>query len=87
MNGSKGPRPQEVPQRVDDPQEQELRVGTLTRVPLNQAHQHQEPSTHARQWARPTGSADVVPQPSMLKGYHDIVEDMVVKKLKQMALD
>ena len=64
-----------------DPQEEELQVGPPTRVPLNDVPQH-DPNTQARPWVSPAGSANVVPRAVMLKDYHDMVGDMVDKKLK-----
>lgn len=87
MNGNNGAPPQGISRRVVDPQEEEHQAGTLARAPIIDERQRQEPSAHAQQWASPTSAFNVVPQPSMLKGYHDIVEDLVAKKLKQMALD
>lgn len=42
---------------------------------------------NGRPWVIPAGSANVVPHASMLKDCHDIVEDIVAKKLKQMTID
>jgi hypothetical protein len=35
----------------------------------------------------PATSANAEPRPSTLRDYHDIVEDMVAKKFKQMAIE
>jgi hypothetical protein len=87
MNGNRSTPPQDTPHGVVDPQEEELRDGTLARFLPNHEHQQQEAATHARQWAIPVASADVAPQPSTLKGYHDMVADMVEKKFKQMTMN
>src|SRR4051812_2382717 len=77
MNNNNGVPPQSVPQGVVDPQEEDLQAGALTSRPPHHEHQHEETSAHARQWARPSGPADTTLQQSMLKGYHDILKDMV----------
>ena len=76
-----------APQRVVDPQEEELLGDTHVVPPLNDVRQRQDPSLHARPLVSPVGSANVAPNASMLKDCHDIVEDMVAKKLKQMTID
>ena len=86
MMNNQGVPPQGVLQRVVDPQEEELQVGPPARVPLNDVPQH-DPNTQARPWVSPAGSANAVPRAVMLKDYHDMVGDMVDKKLKQMAID
>ena len=68
-----------------DPQEKELQVGTPARAPLNDVPQH--PNMQARPWVSPVGPADAVPRAVVLKDYHDMIGDMIDKKLKQMAID
>ncbi|KAM0882333.1 hypothetical protein ACQ4PT_032372 [Festuca glaucescens] len=86
--------PQGMPHAVVDPQEEELHGDALAIGGLNDGRQHQEPSTQrqepsaqTRQWASPAGASSAAPQPSMLKSYHDIVEDMVEKRFRQLTVD
>ncbi|KAE8782852.1 Glycerophosphoryl diester phosphodiesterase [Hordeum vulgare] len=51
--------PQGAVQQVEDPQEEELQVGTPARVPLNDVPQH--PNTQTRPWVSPVGPANAVP--------------------------
>ncbi|KAM0923781.1 hypothetical protein ACQ4PT_005306 [Festuca glaucescens] len=81
--------PQGMPHAVVDPQEEELHGDALATGGLNDGRQHQEPSAQrhepsaqTRQWASPAGASSAAPQPSMLKSYHDIVEDMVEKRFR-----
>ncbi|KAM0901363.1 hypothetical protein ACQ4PT_020050 [Festuca glaucescens] len=83
-NGAPSPS---LPHRVVDPQEKELQDGAIAATQLNDGRQLQEPNTHARQWASPTGASNEAPQPSVLKGYHDFIEDMVTKRFKQLTVD
>ncbi|KAK1662895.1 hypothetical protein QYE76_051054 [Lolium multiflorum] len=76
-NGAPSPS---SPHRVVDPQEKELQDGAIAATQLNDGRQLQEPNTHARQWASPAGASNEAPQPSVLKGYHDFIEDMVTKR-------
>jgi hypothetical protein len=86
--------PQGMPHAVVDPQEEELHGDALATGGLNDGRQHQEPSTQrhepsaqSRQWANLAGASSIAPQPSMLKSYHDIVEDMVEKRFRQLTID
>ncbi|KAK1653685.1 hypothetical protein QYE76_071490 [Lolium multiflorum] len=83
-NGAPSPS---SPHRVVDPQEKELQDGAVAATQLNDGRQLQEPNTHARQWASPAGASNEAPQPSVLKGYHDFIEDMVTKRFKQLTVD
>ncbi|KAK1665875.1 hypothetical protein QYE76_054034 [Lolium multiflorum] len=82
-----GAPPSSLPHRVVDPQEKELQDGAVAATQLNDGRQLQEPNTHTRQWASPAGASNEAPQPSVLKGYHDFIEDMVTKRFKQLTID
>ncbi|KAM0851209.1 hypothetical protein ACQ4PT_052578 [Festuca glaucescens] len=82
-----GAPPPSLPHRVVDPQEKELQDGAIAATQLNDGRQLQEPNTHARQWASPAGASNEAPQPSVLKGYHDFIEDMVTKRFKQLTVN
>jgi hypothetical protein len=76
-----------APQRVVDPQEEEILAGAAGNAPANNGHQRQDADARARPLVMPAGSANAEPGPSTLKSYHDILEDMVTKRFKQMAID
>lgn len=60
---------------------------TLARAPPNGGRQQQDPGVRGRPLVTATGVANGVSHPSMLKNCHDIVEDVVTKKLKKMSIE
>ncbi|KAM0833857.1 hypothetical protein ACQ4PT_064003 [Festuca glaucescens] len=76
-----------APRKVVDPQEEELLAGAAGNALANDGHQRQDSDAWARPLVMPAGSANTEPGPSTLKSYHDILEDMVTKRFKQLAVD
>ncbi|KAM0857946.1 hypothetical protein ACQ4PT_048133 [Festuca glaucescens] len=76
-----------APRKVVDPQEEELLAGAAGNALANDGHQRQDSNSRARPLVMPAGSANTEPGPSTLKSYYDILEDMVTKRFKQMAID
>jgi hypothetical protein len=86
-SNNNGVPPPSVPQVVVDPQLEELQAGTLATAPPNEERQHEGTSAHTRNWATPAVPATEVPQQSMLKGYHDMLKDMVDERFRKLKVD
>jgi hypothetical protein len=76
-----------TPRRVVDPQEEEILAGAAANASANDGRQQHDLGLRAQPLVMPATSANAEPRPSTLKDYHDIVEDMVAKKFKQMAIE
>lgn len=81
INGQPMPH-HDSPSKIIDPQIEEIE--DITHEHTN--HQFRS-NTHPRPTGKPITSINTMPSPSSLKDYHDIVEDMVNKKLKQIAAE
>lgn len=81
INGQPMPH-HDSPSKNIDPQIEEIE--DITHDHTN--HQFRS-NTHPRPTGKPITSVNTMPSPSSLKDYHDIVEDMVNKKLKQIAAE
>src|SRR3954463_1050790 len=53
----------------------------------NDGHQQRDMGTTARRSVMPPAFGNTETRPSVLKGYHDMLEDMVDKKFKRMSIE